>query len=146
MVHKVDAAAAVVDQQVLIQGVAKYFLEKVYGPDGMPWGTRFADLEKLSVQIGQAMSRSMIDQVLARQAKSVPSEAEACSGCGGRIEPVDELEPRAVLTRVGTADWDEPKRYCPKCRAAFFSLRAKRWGLTVAITVRPCTRWSSTRG
>ena len=66
MAHKVDAAAAVVDQQTLIQGVAKYFLEKVYGPDGMPWGTRFADLEELSVQIGQAMSRSMIDQALAR--------------------------------------------------------------------------------
>ena len=66
---KVDATAAVVDQQTLIQGVAKYFLEKVHGPDGMPWGTKFADLEELSVQIGQAMSRSMIDQALVRQAQ-----------------------------------------------------------------------------
>ena len=117
---KVDATAAVVDQQTLIQGVAKYFLEKVYGPDGMPWGTKFADLEELSVQIGQAMSRSMIDQALVRQAQSVPSEAETCSGCGGRVEPLENTEPRAVLTRVGAAHWDEPKRYCPKCRAAFF--------------------------
>ena len=106
--------------RTLIQGVAKYFLEKVYGPEGMPWGTRFADLEELSVQIGQAMSRSMVDQALARQAQSVPSEAETCSGCGGRVEPRDDTEPRAVLTRVGTAHWNEPKRYCPKCRAAFF--------------------------
>jgi hypothetical protein len=66
MARTVDATATVVDQQTLIQGVAKYFLEKVYGPDGMPWGTRFSDLEELSVQIGQAMSRSMIDQALAR--------------------------------------------------------------------------------
>ena len=117
---KVDATAAVVDQQTLIQGVAKYFLEKVHGPDGMPWGTKFADLEELSVQIGQAMSRSMIDQPLVRQAQSVPSEAETCSGCGGRVEPLENTEPRAVLTRVGAAHWDEPKRYCPKCRAAFF--------------------------
>ena len=120
MARTVDAPAAVVDQQTLIHGVAKYFLEKVYGPDGMPWGTQFADLEELSVQIGQAMSRSMIDQALARQAKSVPPEAETCSGCGGRVKALEDTEPRAVLTRVGTAHWDEPKRYCPKCRAAFF--------------------------
>jgi hypothetical protein len=120
MATKEHATDAVVDQQTLIQGVAKYFLEKVYGPDGMPWGTRFADLEELSVQIGQAMSRSMIDQALARQAQLVPLERETCSGCGGRVEARDDAEPRAVLTRVGTAHWDEPKRYCPKCRAAFF--------------------------
>ena len=120
MASKIDPPAAVADQQTLIQGVAKYFLEKVYGPDGMPWGTRFDDLEELSIQIGQAMSRSMIDQALARQAQSVPSEREACSGCGGRLRSVEDTEPRAVLTRVGTAQWDEPKRYCPQCRAAFF--------------------------
>lgn len=120
MVRKSDAAATVSDQQTLINGVAKYFIEKVYGPDGMPWGTRFADLEELAVQIGQAVSRSMMDQALTRQAKVVPSGAETCSGCGGRVEPTDDTEPRAVLTRVGTAHWPEPKRYCPRCRAAFF--------------------------
>ena len=31
MASKVDPRATVVDQQTLIQGVAKYFLEKVYG-------------------------------------------------------------------------------------------------------------------
>jgi hypothetical protein len=72
MATREHATDAVVDQQTLIQGVAKYFLEKVYGPDGMPWGTRFTDLEELSVQIGQAMSRSMIDQALPRQAQLVP--------------------------------------------------------------------------
>ena len=86
MARSSDAMATVVDQQALVQGVAKYFIEKVYGPDGMPWGTKFADLEELSVQIGQAISRSMMDQALARQAQAVPAEAEACSGCGGRVE------------------------------------------------------------
>ncbi len=120
MARKPDAAAKVADEQILIDGVAKYFIEKVYGPDGMPWGTRFADLEELSVQIGQAVSRSMMDQALTRQAHAVPPAAETCSGCGGRVEPNDDVEPRAVLTRVGKAHWPEPKRYCPRCRAAFF--------------------------
>ena len=120
MASKLLPTATVVDQQTLIQGVAKYFLEKVYGPDGMPWGTRFDELEELSVQIGQAMSRSMIDQALTRQAQSVPPEGETCSGRGGPVRSVDDTEPRGVLTRVGTVHWEEPKRYCPKCRAAFF--------------------------
>jgi len=72
MARKPDAAAKVDAEQTLIDGVAKYFIEKVYGPDGMPWGTRFADLEEVSVQIGQAVSRSMMDQALTRQAHTVP--------------------------------------------------------------------------
>src|SRR3974377_2022504 len=113
MAHKVDATAAVFAQNTLIQGVAKYFLEKVYGPEGMPWGTRFADLEELSVQIGQAMSRSMVDQALAQTAQTVRAGAESCWGCGVPFQPRHDTEPRAVLTRVGRAHWNEPKRYCP---------------------------------
>jgi len=120
MARKPTAAVTVSEQQNLIDGVAKYFLEKVYGPDGMPWGTRFADLEELAVEIGQAVSRSLMDQALTRQSPTVPPEAETCSGCGGHVEPTDDTQPRAVLTRVGTAHWPEPKRYCPRCRAAFF--------------------------
>lgn len=120
MARKPNATATVSEQQNLIDGVAKYFIEKVYGADGMPWGTRFADLEELSVQIGQAVSRSMLDQALARQSQAVPPQAETCSGCGGHVEPTADTQPRAVLTRVGMAQWSEPKRYCPRCRAAFF--------------------------
>ncbi|MGZ3489353.1 MAG: hypothetical protein ACXVBY_21120, partial [Isosphaeraceae bacterium] len=55
MAHTADPAAVVVDQETLIQGVAKHFLHKVFGPQGMPWGTKFSDLEELAVQIGQAV-------------------------------------------------------------------------------------------
>lgn len=120
MARKSDVASRIDAEQTLIDGTAKYFIEKLYGPDGMPWGTRFADLEELSFQLGQAISRAMMDQALTRQGQAVPSEAETCSGCGGPVEPTDDTQPRAVLTRMGTAHWPEPKRYCPRCRAAFF--------------------------
>src|SRR5271157_4809235 len=97
MAHKSDPAVTVQDHENLIQGVAKHFLQKVYGPDGMPWGTKFSELEELAIQIGQAVSRGMINQALANQAQAVPQAAETCGVCG-----------------------EEPKRYCPKCRAAFF--------------------------
>lgn len=120
MARKSDAASRIDAEQTLIDGTAKYFIEKLYGPDGMPWGTRFADLEELSFPLAQALARSMMDQALTRQGQAVPSEAETCSGCGGPVGPTDDTQPRAVLTRMGTAQWPEPKRYCPRCRAAFF--------------------------
>src|SRR6266478_5180403 len=61
MATTTDPAAVVLDQENLIQGVAKHFLQKVFGPQGMPWGTKFSDLEELTVQIGQAISRTMMD-------------------------------------------------------------------------------------
>jgi hypothetical protein len=120
MARHTDPALVKAELQNLLQGVAKHFLERVYGPDGMPWGTKFSELEDLAVELGQAVSQNMIDQALARQATAVPPEAETCSGCGRPVVPTNATEPRAVTTQVGTARWDEPKRSCPKCRAAFF--------------------------
>ena len=120
MARKSDVASRIDAEQSFVDGTAKYFIEKLYGTGGMPWGTKFADLEELAFQLGQAISRSMMDQALTRQGQTVPSEAETCSGCGEPLEPSDDIQPRAVLTRMGTAHWPEPKRYCPRCRAAFF--------------------------
>jgi uncharacterized protein with PIN domain len=86
----------------------------------MPWGTKFADLEDIAVQLGQAVSQNMIEQAVARQAATVPPEAETCSGCGQPVTPTEATEPRAVTTQVGTARGDESRCYCPQCRAAFF--------------------------
>ena len=108
------------DLQNLLGGLAKDLNRRIYGEGGIPWGTKFADLEDIAVQLGQAVSQNMIEMAVARQATSVPSEAEMCSGCGGPVAPTDATEPRAMTTQVGTAQWMEPKRYCPKCRAAFF--------------------------
>jgi hypothetical protein len=120
MARHPDPAVVTLELQNLLQGVAKHFLERVYGPDGMPWGTKFSELEELAIVLGQTVSQHMIDQALARQAKAVPPEAETCSGCGGPVTPTGATEPRAVTTQVGTAQWNEPKRCCPRCRAAFF--------------------------
>jgi hypothetical protein len=120
MARTVDPTVAKAELENLLQGVAKQLIHRVYGPDGMPWGTKFADLEELAIQLGQAVSQSMIDQAVARQAAAVPVDADSCSACGTPLDPAGGTESRAVATQVGTARWDEPKRYCPKCRAAFF--------------------------
>jgi hypothetical protein len=120
MAHAQDPAVVKDDLQILLQGLAKDLNRRIYGEKGIPWGTKFADIEELAVQIGQEISRGMIEQGVGWQADDVPSEAETCSGCGGPVRSTDATEPRGVRTRVGSAQWNEPKRYCPKCRAAFF--------------------------
>ena len=120
MALPVDPSVAKSELENLLQGVAKQLIHRVYGPEGMPWGTKFADLEELAVQLGQAISESMIDQALVRQAAAVPLEVNTCSVCGTSLDPTGDTEPRAVTTQVGTARWEEPKRHCPRCRAAFF--------------------------
>lgn len=120
MAHKQDPIITVHEQENLVQGVAKHFLQKVYGAEGMPWGTKFSELEELAVQIGQAVSRSMMDQALTNQAQTVPEAAETCGVCGEAVRSGPPPEPRAMTTTVGQVRWEEPKRYCPKCRAAFF--------------------------
>jgi hypothetical protein len=120
MARTVDPKVAKAELENLLQGVAKQLIHRVYGPEGMPWGTKFADLEELAVQLGQAVSQSMVDQALTRQAAAVPVEAASWSACGTPLDPAGGTEPRAVATQVGMARWEEPKRHCPQCRAAFF--------------------------
>jgi hypothetical protein len=120
MARPVDPTVAKAELENLLQGVAKQLIHRVYGPEGMPWGTKFVDLEELAVQLGQAVSESMIDQALSRQAAAAPTEADSCGACGTPLDPAGGTEPRAVATQVGTARWEEPKRDCPQCRAAFF--------------------------
>lgn len=120
MARKPDPATTVHDEANLIQGVAKHFLHKVYGAEGMPWGTKFSDLEELAVQIGQAIAQGIIEQGVADQAEHVPQEAETCGVCGQAVRGGPSPEPQELTTSVGPVQWSEPKRYCPKCRAAFF--------------------------
>ena len=56
MARPTDPAVVKAELQNLLQGVAKHFLERAYGPDGMSWGTQFSELEELAVELGQAVS------------------------------------------------------------------------------------------
>jgi len=106
--------------KVYLEGMAKNLVEKLFGPEGPPWGTTFEDLEELVVQLGQKVSRELLRQALQKQATgTVPPTAQRCPTCHHESEP-DDPEPRIVATRVGDAEWSEPHRYCRPCRRSFF--------------------------
>ena len=103
-----------------LQGMAKNLADRLYGPDGPPWGTKLTELEDVVVAIREALSEDMLQRLLQRQADMAEQRpAAACPDCGRPIQP-QEPEPRLVQTRGGEAAWQEPQGYCRRCRRSFF--------------------------
>jgi hypothetical protein len=123
MAKKKKVPAVVEHVQPYIEGVAKSLVDRIYGPQGLPWGTKLTELEDMVIAVRQVLSEKMLEQALERQAQTAeqrPEPFRQCSGCQGPVEDRPEPEPRNVETRAGGAAWDEPHCYCRKCRQAFF--------------------------
>jgi len=107
-----------------LRAAAKNVLHHASGPDGLPWGTRFADAEDLAVKVGDLLAREILQAAFqAQAARSRPNDLNACPSCGGplQLRPDGQaVEPRVVHSRRGHVAWDEPVCYCPRCRRAFF--------------------------
>ncbi len=112
-----------------VEGVAKSLVDRLYGPDGPPWGTKMTELEDVVVAVREVLSEKMLQQALERQATTAspqrPPEYRSCPSCGRAVEPAPEQagpgrEPRAVQTRGGQAQWSEPEEHCRNCRRSFF--------------------------
>lgn len=109
--------------QPYLEGVAKSLVDRIYGPQGLPWGTKLTELEDVVVAVREVLSEKMLAQALERQAQTAEQRPETfrkCARCSGPVEAKPDPEPRNVQTRVGEAEWDEPHCYCRKCRQAFF--------------------------
>jgi hypothetical protein len=105
-----------------VEGVAKYLIAKLYGPDGPPWGTKLTDIEDLFLEIRAVLCEQMLDQALARQAaahRQAPAAARTCPGCQ-QLLAGDDTQERILDTRAGEAEWAEPEGYCDRCRRSFF--------------------------
>jgi len=114
MAQEKKAQPAVVAQvQPYLEGVAKSLIERIYGRDGLPWGTKLRELEDVVLAVRQVLSETMLAQALQRQAETAdqrPQAFQPCSGCGGPVDakPAPKPKPRTVQTRVGQASWVEP--------------------------------------
>jgi hypothetical protein len=103
-----------------LRAAAKNVLYHAYGPDGLPWGTRFTDAEDLAVQVGDLLAQEILQAAFQNQAAQPrPDELNACPSCAGPLE-ARPAQPRTVRSRRGHVAWDEPASYCTRCRRAFF--------------------------
>ena len=104
-----------------LEGVAKNLVDKLYGPNGPPWGTRLSDLEDLLLALRALLTERMLHEALTRQAAAHPQQPDAARHCPGCQQPLpwEHTNPRFLQTRAGVADWSEPEAFCPRCRRAF---------------------------
>ena len=86
MATSVTTTPQAADLKPTLQAAAKNLLFHLYGEGGPPWGTSFADLEELAVQLGQTLSTELLRQGLSRQAHTPPDRAAdgASARAGGR--------------------------------------------------------------
>src|SRR5260370_4118443 len=68
MARKKKVPAAVEPVQAYIEGVAKNLVDRIYGPQGLPWGTKLTELEDAVIAVRDALSAKMLAQSLERQA------------------------------------------------------------------------------
>lgn len=122
MAQNEKATPGVDKELAYVRGVAKSLVDRLYGPAGPAWGTKFSELEETVAAIRKVLTEEMLHQALARQASQSerPAEYNICPGCGQALPARQPPEPRRVETGQGDAVWEEPKTHCQKCRRDFF--------------------------
>jgi hypothetical protein len=116
---------------LLVQGMAKYLCERVYGPAGPSWGTLLSEIEQAATVLSASLRKEFLDLALSHQAAhflQAPPAAECLCPCCGRDTLPKEPEPRILFCRAAVVEWSEPHRYCSKCRKAFFP-QSRRLGI-----------------
>ena len=112
-------------------------------PNGLPRGTKFSELEAVAGVLGDEMARQLIEINVQEQADDWPEEELGeCPVCGGPARKAPD-EPRVLTTTRGDCRLETTSRELPPLSAGFFSLRIKRWALTIPASAHACSRKSS---
>ena len=112
-----------------LDGVAKKLADDLWGPKGPPWGTTLTELEDIILRARGILTDKLLALSLERQAEQTrperPAELQECPSCQRPFAEPSEHTRREMQTRVGAADWQEPREYCTRCRRAFFPSEQK---------------------
>ncbi len=98
-------------------GWGKIASRRAYGDDGPGLDIDFDSIESLAVDVGQAVVRGVIEEILKTQLKRL-GDHQSCPECS-RACPVD-TKSRSIQVRGSTIEYDEPVCHCPACRRDFF--------------------------
>jgi hypothetical protein len=82
---------------------------------------KLVDLEVLTAEIGDELSRQLASQELSRRSAECSSKPlHACPDCGRECSIDPDLEPVILQGIRGDIEYQEPRCFCPHCRRAFF--------------------------
>lgn len=105
------------DLRAMAYGWGKIVSRRAYGEQGPGLDLDFDSIESLAVDIGQAVVRGTIEEILKTQFQRLGAQ-QSCPQCAQAC-PVDKA-PRTIQVRGGTVQYDEPVCHCPACRRDFF--------------------------
>ncbi len=81
----------------------------------------FAEIEDLTAEIGDEVSRQLARFELTRRAEElIATGVHACPDCGKEAEVEAELEPLILQGQRGEIEYSEPVCRCTRCRVSFF--------------------------
>ena len=101
----------------LAEDWGKVVARRAFGDEGPDLDLNFDAIEAVAFQAAQAVIKGTIQQSLSQQMRKL-GETQSCPQCR-RVCPV-ETEPRELVVRGATVQYDEPKCHCPTCRRDFF--------------------------
>ena len=82
------------------------------------------DLEQLTAEIGDELSRQLANADLAERAAETAQRPEhACPECGKRCAVEPDREPLILQGQRGEIEYCEPRCHCRSCRRDFFPSR-----------------------
>jgi hypothetical protein len=98
--------------------------DQMLGTDGQNGLVTFAEREDRACELGDALTRLLLEEHLGADEAVDPGAEVACPICG---QPVvcdnpekAEMQRRAVLTRRGEVEYERAARRCNSCRRIFF--------------------------
>jgi hypothetical protein len=98
--------------------------DQMLGGDGQNGLVTFAEREERACELGDALTRRLLQEHLEADDAADPGIDVACPICGGPApceEPEKaEMENREVLTRRGKVEYERASRRCNRCRRIFF--------------------------
>lgn len=101
--------------------------DQMLGSDGQNGLVTFAQREDRACELGDGLTRRLLEEHLGADEAADPGAQVACPICGGPV-PCDEpdkveMENREVLTRRGKVQYERAARRCSRCRRIFFPRR-----------------------
>jgi Zn finger protein HypA/HybF involved in hydrogenase expression len=80
----------------------------------------FVDLERLTMEIGDELTRQLTCLLLADRAEQTAATPEhACPDCGKLCQVEAEREPLILQGMRGEIEYQEPRCHCSRCRGVF---------------------------
>lgn len=81
----------------------------------------FADIEDLTAEIGDELTRQLLKIELSRRSEEMSAAgSHCCPECGHEVAVEAEREPLILKGLRGEVEYSEPVCRCPRCRASFF--------------------------